>query len=253
MNAARVVVVPCLTDNYAYLVVGEGGRAVVIDPSEAEPVERALEREGLELVAALCTHHHWDHVGGLEALRARRGALAVYAHTTDAARIEGPIVAIEDGCSLAEAGLEFEALHVPGHTLGAVAWRTADALFTGDTLFLAGCGRLFEGTAARMHASLERLASLAPTTRVYCGHEYTVANLRFAAAIEPDHAPIAERLDRALATRAAGAPTVPGTLAEELATNPFLRCAEPSLQHRMPGASAAEIFADVRAAKDRFK
>jgi hydroxyacylglutathione hydrolase len=252
-RTGRVLVVPCLADNYAYLVVGDGGRAVVVDPSEAEPVERTLEAAGLELVAALCTHHHWDHVGGLAELRERRGALDVYAHTTDAARIDGPSHALDAEDRLSVAGLEFTALHVPGHTLGAVAWSGAGAVFTGDTLFLGGCGRLFEGPASMMRASLERLAALDGETRVYCGHEYTVANLRFAAAIEPENPEVGARLERAQATRAAGRPTVPATLAEERATNPFLRCAEPGVRRRFAGGTLDEVFAGVRAAKDRFR
>ncbi|MBM4375951.1 MAG: hydroxyacylglutathione hydrolase [Deltaproteobacteria bacterium] len=252
-HGARVLVVPCLADNYAYLVVGDRGRAVVVDPSEAAPVERALETAGLELAAVLCTHHHWDHVGGLAELRARRGVLEVYAHAIDAARIDGAVHELGDDEPLCVAGLDFAALHVPGHTLGAVAWFGAGAVFTGDTLFLAGCGRLFEGPAAMMRASLERLAALDGDTRVYCGHEYTVANLRFAATVEPENHAVAARLERALAARASGRATVPATLAEERATNPFLRCDEPEIRRRFAGATLDEVFAEVRAAKDRFK
>ncbi|MBM4360275.1 MAG: hydroxyacylglutathione hydrolase [Deltaproteobacteria bacterium] len=252
-SAPRVLVVPCLQDNYAYLVVGSEGRAVVVDPSEAAAVERALAAEGLRLTGVLCTHHHWDHVGGVPELRERHDGLAVFAHRADAARIGGPTDALDDGDRLAIAGLEFEALHVPGHTLGAVAWLGGGAVFTGDTLFLAGCGRLFEGPASMMHASLERLADLTPETRVYCGHEYTLSNLRFAAAMEPANEAVAAKRAWAEAERDAGRPTVPSTIAEERRTNPFLRCAEPSLRARFSEPTVTDVFAELRAAKDVFR
>ncbi len=250
---ARVVVVPCLKDNYAYLVVGSGGRAVVVDPSEAAPVERALAAEGLDLVGVLCTHHHWDHVGGIPELRERHPGLPVFAHRTDAASIAGRTESLDDGDEVRVAGLEFAALHVPGHTLGAVAWFGGGAVFTGDTLFLGGCGRLFEGTAPMMHASLERLAALPAETLVYCGHEYTLANLRFAEAMEPDNRAVTEKLTWARLEREAGRPTVPSTIADERRTNPFLRCSEPGLRTRFPEPTLAEVFAEVRAAKDVFR
>lgn len=251
--AARVLVVPCLADNYAYLLVGAGGRCVVVDPSEAIPIVRVLEAEGLTLGGALCTHHHWDHVGGLPELRERYPRLRVLAHRTDAAKIAGVTEVVEDGDRVPIEGLEFAAMHVPGHTLGAVAWIGAGAVFTGDTLFLGGCGRLFEGTASMMHASLERIAALPAETRVYCGHEYTVANLRFAAAMEPNNVDVATKIAWARSERDAHRPTVPSTIADERRTNPFLRCAEPTLRARFPEPNAADVFARLRAAKDSFR
>lgn len=238
--APRVLVVPCLRDNYAYIIAGEGGEALVVDPSEAGPVEAVLQREGLRLAGILCTHHHWDHVGGVPLLRARHPALPVFAHPMDAPRIEGRVTPFEDRTLLELAGLTTHALHVPGHTAGALAYRIGDALFTGDTLFVAGCGRLFEGDAATMHASLQRLAAEDAATRLYCGHEYTAANLRFAAWAEPENAAIAQKLAWALAERANGRETMPSTVASERATNPFLR------------AAAAAEFARLRTAKDAF-
>jgi hydroxyacylglutathione hydrolase len=255
----RVIPVPCLSDNYAYLVTAsgtdhEGGSAFVVDPSEAEPVIAALERTGLRLVAIVNTHHHHDHVGGNEGLLLRYGAMPVYAHASDVGRVPGQTDQVEEGKRFHVAGLELEPLHVPGHTTGAVAYVVEDGVFTGDTLFVAGCGRLFEGTPEMMHRSLaEKLGRLPPATRVYCGHEYTVANLRFAVHVEPDNRAAAEKLERVRATRERGEPTVPSTVGEELATNPFLRCASPSVAERFPGATAVDVFAAVRSAKDAFR
>ena len=259
----RVIPVSCLQDNYAYLVGADGSAAlggphtpaVVVDPSEAGPVVAALEQHGLTLAAILCTHHHWDHVGGNEELAGRFG-VPVYAHVSDRGRVPGQTEDVEEGRPFEVAGLRVEALHVPGHTTGAVAYCIGDAVFTGDTLFLAGCGRLFEGTPAMMATSLDKLARLPATTRVFCGHEYTTSNLRFAAAVEPDNAAVAARARAAEAARSRAEPTVPGTIADELATNPFLRTAEPAVAgyaKAAPGAPRADVFAAVRAAKDGFR
>ena len=255
MPPMRVLPVPCLSDNYAYLVTAGGSdEAFVIDPSEAEPVIAAIEREGLRLVAIVNTHHHHDHVGGNEGLRARYGALPVYAHASDEGRVPAQTEKVEEGRRFRVAGLELDPLHVPGHTTGAVAYHVEDGVFTGDTLFVAGCGRLFEGTPEMMHRSLSgKLARLPPETRVYCGHEYTVANLRFAAHAEPDNRAVSAKLERARAMRERGEPTVPSTIGEELETNPFLRAAEPGLAARFPGGSEVEVFAAVRKAKDGFR
>jgi len=220
-----VVPIACLTDNYAYAVFSSGNAAaVVVDPSEAEPVIAELERLDLRLGGLLLTHHHWDHVGGIEGLLARYGNLPVIAHAVDAAKVPSVNRTVSDGESFELCGIDFEAMHVPGHTLGAVAYRAMGALFTGDTLFAAGCGRLFEGTAAQMHASLSRLAALPMDTEMYCGHEYALLNLAFAAAIEPGNHDVRARIERVKALRNAGRPSVPSTIGEECATNPFLRC-----------------------------
>lgn len=250
----RVLPVPCLSDNYAYLVHADGARdAFVIDPSEAGPVEAALEREGLELVAIVNTHHHFDHVGGNEALRARFGDMPVFAHASDVGRVPAQTEQVEEGRELSIAGLTLRPLHVPGHTLGAVAYCVEDAVFTGDTLFIAGCGRMFEGTPEVMVASLAKLRALPGATRVFCGHEYTASNLRFAESVEPGNAAIQRKREAVASMRERGEPTVGTTMAEELTTNPFLRWDAPAVQARFPGSTPAEVFAGARRAKDSFR
>lgn len=240
----RIIPVPCLKDNYAYLVVCEDtGLAAVVDPSEAEPVLAAVEREKVTVHAVWNTHHHHDHVGGNQALSAAFPGVEVVAHSSDRGRVPAQTRFIEEGDELALGSLRATVVHNPGHTRGAISYRVRgepDVLFTGDTLFGAGCGRLFEGTPADMFTSLGKLTSLAPDTRVYCGHEYTASNLRFAAAAEPDNPAVAERRRLVEATRARGEPTVPFTVREELATNPFVR------------AGSVARLGELRAWKDRF-
>jgi hydroxyacylglutathione hydrolase len=256
----RIIPVPCLRDNYAYLVICElTATAAVVDPSEAKPVVDAAERQQVRLVAIWNTHHHWDHTGGNTRLLEIVPGLEVVAHASDRGRVPGQtgFVDHDDEVTL---GDEVRAviIHNPGHTSGAISFHLVehDAVFTGDTLFLAGCGRLFEGTPGQMNASLSRLAALPARTRVYCGHEYTAANLRFAAAVEPDNQAIQERAARVRAQRDRGEATVPGTLAEELATNPFLRVSEPAIieavRGRATSVSPVEIFAALRGWKDAF-
>ena len=250
-----VIPVACLNDNYAYLVHLPGApEAVVVDPSEAEPVLAVAQEHGLQLQAILSTHHHWDHVGGNEAL-CRNAQLPVYGHSSDAAqkRIPAQTHALEHEEHFEAAGMPVQALHVPGHTLGAVAYLIGNALFTGDTLFAGGCGRLFEGTPAMMHRSLHGVIGALPdTTRIYCGHEYTAANLRFAATVEPGNEDIARKLSWAQTRTQEGKPTVPSTLGEERATNPFMRCHLASVQERFPGTDSSVVLAAVRSAKDNF-
>lgn len=245
--------VPCLGDNYAYVVCAPNRvDAIVIDASEAEPVQAALEEAGRSLAGILCTHHHHDHVGGNESLRSHHEA-PVYGHRGDRDRIPGQTHDVDDQVPFEVAGLAVRPLHVPGHTRGALAYCIGDAVFTGDTLFVGGCGRLFEGTAEQLAASLtEKLAKLPAATRVFCGHEYTVTNLRFAASVEPGNEAVGRKLAWALERADADRPTVPSTIAEELATNPFLRCAEPALRERFGPGSPTAVFAAVRRAKDRF-
>ncbi len=230
----RVVVVPCLKDNFSYLVI-DGTKAAVVDPGEAAPVEAALAREHVELAAIWLTHHHYDHVGGVKDLVAAHPAVEVVAHAHDHERSPCVTKLVEDGGEVTLGSLRAHIIPNPGHTLGAISFHVSGAVFTGDTLFAAGCGRLFEGTPEMMYASLTRLAALPPDTRVYFGHEYTAANLAFARAAEPDNAAIAARA-ASLAT-----PSTPCTIADERATNPFVR------------APDVATFAERRARKDTFK
>lgn len=251
----HVTIVPCLSDNYAYLVHADGEKkAFVVDPSEAEPVIAAVEREGLELVGILNTHHHHDHVGGNEGLVKRFGELEVVAFEGDRGRVPAQTKGVGHGGELDLARLHIQTLHVPGHTTGAISYVVDGAVFTGDTLFISGCGRLFEGSAADMNASLnDKLAKLPPDTKVYCGHEYTVNNLRFAAEVDPDNDAIREALAEAKAKRERGEPTVPSTLGRELATNPFMRVRQEALKKRYGSDVAAEVLGAVRTAKDNWK
>jgi hydroxyacylglutathione hydrolase len=250
----RVVPVPCLRDNYAYLVHLPGSRdAAVIDPSEGPPVVAALAREGLDLRAILCTHHHFDHVGGNEALTDAIAGLEVVCSEHDRGRVPRVTKTVDDGGRFEVAGMQVSALSVPGHTLGAVAFVIGDAVFTGDTLFVAGCGRLFEGTPAMMHESLShKLGRLPPETRVYCGHEYTASNARFALTIEPDNAALQRLAERARVLREKGEPTVPSTIGDEIAHNPFMRVDVPAVRARYQAVDSAGVLGAMRAAKDAF-
>ena len=240
----RIIPVPCLKDNYAYLVVcGDTGFAAVVDPSESAPVLDAVQREAVDLKAIWNTHHHHDHVGGNQEVCAARAGLEVVAHASDRGRVPAQTRFAQEGDRLTLGSLRASIVHNPGHTSGAISFHVEGApgvLFTGDTMFGAGCGRLFEGTPADMFTSLGKLTGFAPDTRVYCGHEYTVSNLKFAAAAEPDNPAVEERRLRAEAARARGEPTVPFTVADELATNPFVR------------AGSVERLGELRAWKDRF-
>jgi hydroxyacylglutathione hydrolase len=233
-----------LSDNYAYLVTcDKTKKTAIVDPSEAAPVLAAIERAGVQandVCAIWNTHHHWDHVGGNEELCAALGIGDVYGHASDKGRIAKQSKLLEEHDRFVLGELEVSIIHIPGHTTGAVAYIVsgdgdAPAVFTGDTLFVAGCGRLFEGTPAMMFASLEKLAALDGATRVYCGHEYTKANLVFAAHTEPDN----EDVKRAAA--AVRVPSVPSSIAMEKRINPFVRARD-----------VAELAAR-RSAKDSFK
>ena len=260
--------VSAFSDNYVWLLERDGD-AVVVDPGDAVPVERALAARGLTLRAILLTHHHADHTGGVRPMLAARpaGTVPVYGPATE--RIDGVTVPMREGdrVTLDALGLSFDVLDIPGHTRGHIAYvsipdpaapESPQSLFCGDTLFAAGCGRLFEGTASQMHDSLAKLAALPPETRVYCAHEYTLSNLRFARAVEPDSAAVARRTVDAGAMRARGEPTLPSTIAVERATNPFLRVEEPTVRDAVarhgPGAADTPLatFAALRRWKDAF-
>lgn len=252
----QVTPVPAFNDNYLWLL-HNATHAAVVDPGDAQAVEAALARLGLELAAILVTHHHGDHVGGLATLT---GHWAVPVFGPAGEGIAGLTRELRGGdhVSVPELSLSLEVLDVPGHTRGHIAYAGDDRVFCGDTLFACGCGRLFEGTPAQMHASLSRLASLPGDTRVYCAHEYTLANIRFAQAVEPDNAALADRAARDAATRQAGQPTVPSRIALERATNPFLRCSEPAVQRSAsaragrPLTDPVEVFAVLREWKNNF-
>ena len=255
---AAIIPIPAFADNYVWLL-REGRAAVVVDPGDAAPVQAYLDREGLDLAAIVATHHHGDHVGGVEALVARRH-VPVYGPARESIPARSRALREGDAIVLDALGLELLVLDVPGHTAGHIAYtgRVADApvLFCGDTLFAAGCGRIFEGTPATMWTSLQKLAVLDPATRVFCAHEYTLANLHFAAVVEPANVALAQRRVRDAALRDRGQPTVPSTIADELATNPFLRAGEPAVRaaaeahagRRLDGEVA--VFAELRAWKN---
>jgi hydroxyacylglutathione hydrolase len=253
----QILPIPCLSDNYAYLISDSAGERLLVDPSEAAPAFEALKRAGGRLTAILATHHHPDHVDGIAELVDAHPGIKVYGHASDRGRIPRQTEYLEDGELVNWSASSLRALHVPGHTRGAVAYLVEDAVFTGDTLFIAGCGRLFEGTPEMMHRSLNLvLAAIDPATRVFCGHEYTVSNLLFARTVEPDNTQVVEQLGRAERLRAEGLPTVGGTIAEERACNPFLRCDQPALRTALgldAQASEIETFTALRRAKDNFR
>ncbi len=256
-----IIPIPALTDNYVW-VVREGRHAAVVDPGDAVPVQAYLDSEGLTLTGILITHHHWDHVNGIGALAAQFRA-PVFGPARE--EIPGRTHALAEGDTfiVPGTGLELAVLDVPGHTAGQVAYVGANKghpiTFTGDTLFACGCGRLFEGTPAQMVASLAKLAALPGDTRVYCGHEYTLANVRFALAVEPGNEALAERRRREQAKRDRGEPTVPSEMADEIATNPFLRAGEPAVfaaaqaHAGRPLADAVDSFATLREWKNSFR
>jgi hydroxyacylglutathione hydrolase len=256
----RVVPIPQLSDNYAYLVIDEPSRtAGIVDCAEAEPVLRTVRETGVELTAILPTHHHWDHIGGNEDLL-KQLKLEVYGYTGQGQRIPGCTREVADGETIRVGNLAARILFIPAHTSGHIAYHFegAQSVFTGDTLFAGGCGRLFEGDAAMMLRSLSKLMTLPDATKVYFGHEYTEKNLRFAHELEPSNRDIAAKLERVRELRAAGKPTVPSTIAEEKRTNPFLRWQSPELQAsvraRYPeiGTEPVAIFAKTRELKDNY-
>ncbi|HEX2736457.1 MAG TPA: hydroxyacylglutathione hydrolase [Polyangiaceae bacterium] len=254
----RVVIVPCLKDNFTYLVGAGGLDVAVVDPCDPVPVLAAADREGLRISAILNTHHHADHVGGNKRILERFAGIPVYAHRSDAARIPGMTHAVDEGDEVVAAGLRYRVLFVPGHTSGHIAYVTDGAAFVGDTLFGAGCGRLFEGTPEMMNDSLNaKLARLPPETRVYFAHEYTANNLRFAEHVEPGNPAVQARSKAVAVARERGEWTTPSTIALERATNPFMRVDAPEIVARYRPEfthepTAAEIFAKLRSAKDHF-
>ena len=238
----EIVRIPALSDNYIWLInEPQSGETTVVDPAEAEPVLAALTARGWRLGQIWNTHWHRDHTGGNAALKAATGC-AITGPAAEAAKIATLDRQVREGDTVRLGGVEAVVMEVPAHTAGHIAYHlpAESVAFVGDTLFAMGCGRLFEGDAAQMHANLQRLAALPAETEIYCAHEYTLSNGRFALVAEPDNAAIAERMKRVVAARAAGEATVPTTIALERATNPFMRA-----------GSAAELAAR-RSAKDMF-
>lgn len=258
--------IPAFSDNYIWMFADPEQRyACVVDPGDAAPVIAALQEEGLELTVILLTHHHQDHTGGVRELTDRYAAVKVYG--PDSSRIPTVTVSLRNNAVIDVFGRRFTAISVPGHTLDHIAYysesveaQEPDILFCGDTLFAAGCGRLFEGDPQTMYTSLQKFAVLPESTLVFCAHEYTLANLEFASAVEPENHDIATRVEDVRRTRANGRPTLPSNIGLELRTNPFLRCrikvVRESVSSRMGATSCAsdvEIFAALRQWKDNFK
>ncbi len=254
--ALTLITIPCLKDNYAYLINDAAtGRTAVVDVPDAAPILAELGKRGWTLTDILITHHHWDHIDGVAALRGATGA-AVWGAAADAHRLPPLDHAVQEGDTIALGTEMGRVIDVPGHTVGHIAFHfPASALaFTADSLMAGGCGRLFEGTPDQMWGSLRKLAALPPETLICSGHEYTTSNLAFAATIEPANDALADRIRRVAQARAENRATVPSRLSEELATNPFLRAGLPHIRASLgvPDATDAETFAQIRARKDMF-
>ena len=255
----ELIALPAFNDNYLWLL-HDGQQALVVDPGDAAPVRAALERLALRLASILVTHHHADHTGGVAELRAETGA-QVFGPARE--RIPEPYTPLQCGDVVQTLGVSFRVIDVPGHTAGHIAYFTADGdgaplLFCGDTLFSGGCGRLFEGTPAQMLASLDALAALPGDTRVFCAHEYTLGNLRFARAVEPGNQALADYEQHCQRLRAGGQPTLPSSIGTERAINPFLRSREPAViqsvrSHAPQATDEVAVFAALRQWKNEFK
>ncbi|NID15156.1 hydroxyacylglutathione hydrolase [Luteibacter yeojuensis] len=250
------VPVAALSDNYIWLVADDAGNAFVVDPGEAAPVEAALAERHWRLTAILLTHHHNDHIGGVFDL-VRKHDVEVYAPLDTRIHYKTQIVEDGDTVTLDAPKASFKVMAVPGHTATHIAYAGEGFLFCGDTLFSIGCGRLFEGTPEQMLASLDRFAGLPPETLVCCAHEYTAANIRFALSVDPDNGDLRRRSDEVARLRAEGRPSVPSRLAEECASNPFLRVDSEAIARWVQAqgqdhATRTERFAALRRAKDTF-
>ena len=252
----EIVTIPCLSDNYAFLAHdATSGQTALVDAPEAGPILAELEARGWSLSHILLTHHHWDHVDGVTGILEKHPAKVIGA-AADAHRLPPLDQQVSEGDTFEIGGEPVQVLDVSGHTVGHIAFYMPEsaAVFTADSLMALGCGRLFEGTAAQMWASLSKLAALPDETIVCSGHEYTQSNAKFAVTVDPNNAALQQRVADIDRARAAGEPTVPSTLALEKATNPFLRAADPAIQAHlgMENADPVAVFAEIRARKDRF-
>ena len=252
----EIVGVPAFNDNYIWML-RKGSRVAVVDPGDAGPVIRAVQGRGCTLAAILATHHHPDHVGGVAELLAWQ-SVPVFGPASESIPVVDRPLGHGDRVRLSELDEDFEVIDVGGHTLGHIAYRSGNAVFAGDTLFAGGCGRIFEGTPEQMWKSLSRLAALPPRTQVYCAHEYTASNLRFARVVEPDNEELERRMEEVDRLRSEGRPTVPTTIGLELQTNPFLRVREPAVIAAAEGfrghalGGDVEVFAALREWKNVF-
>jgi len=258
-DAMKITTVPCLYDNYSYIISDQKSEgAAVVDPSEAWPIIKELERLGLTLTTILCTHHHNDHIGGIDDLLAEYGTIPVIGLGSDSARIPQLSIQLDDGDSFDLCGSSCRLIHTPGHTTGGVVYHLKDHLFTGDTLFGAGCGRLFEGSPEQMLASLRKICACDSDTKLYFGHEYTSINLRFATQVDPGNEAVKARIQKVEAQRLKNEPTTPTTLAEELETNPFLRYQDAAIiqyleaHHNLMSREPEAVFALIRELRNSF-
>ncbi|KAK3230493.1 hypothetical protein Dsin_002374 [Dipteronia sinensis] len=256
----KIFHVPCLEDNYSYLIIDESTKeAAIVDPVEPEKVLEAAKQHGVDLKIILTTHHHWDHAGGNEKMKEMVPGIKVYGGSLD--NVKGCTDKVENGDKISlGANINILSLHTPCHTKGHISYYVTGkdgedpAVFTGDTLFIAGCGKFFEGTAEQMYQSLcVTLGSLPKPTQVYCGHEYTVKNLQFALTVEPDNTKIQQKLSWAQQQRQAGLPTIPSTIEEEMETNPFIRVDLPELQKLVGFHDPIEALREIRRRKDNWR
>ena len=252
----ELVTIPCLEDNYAYLVGNlDTGEAALIDVPDAAPINQVVAATGWTLTTVLLTHHHWDHIDGLDGLN-RRSELKIIGAAADAHRLPPLDTAVKDGDVINVCGEQTRVLDVSGHTVGHIAFYMGgvDLAFTADSLMAMGCGRLFEGSPAQMWNSMQKLRALPPETVICSGHEYTLSNARFAASLEPDNDNVKSRLSRVQEARDDGIRTVPSRLDDEMRTNPFLRADDPDLMAAigMADAAPADVFAEIRSRKDNF-
>ena len=256
----EIITIPCLKDNFAYLLIcNKSLEAAVVDPSEAIPIQKIVKQNGLKLTTVLNTHHHWDHVGGNKELFTENPDLLIFGHESDRGRIPGQNVFLKNGDVVSFGEVKGSFIHNPGHTFGAITYIFSKTAFTGDTLFAAGCGRIFEGSPKQMYDSMNlKIGKLPDDTKIYFGHEYTENNLNFAKSVEPSNSEILKKLRKIKYLRSNGTYTTPTTLKEEKRTNPFLRCNSSEICRTVKlkdpnnNLSRIEVFKTLREMKDIF-